>query len=83
MRTTLQRIALSRIRTVAATSLTGMLTIDVETLTTIAEDIVLGGDFLWQAQWTLLLKFMISGTIHTFVFTEGMVNQGCLLSNNP
>lgn len=60
-----------------------MLTIDVETLTTIAEDIVFCGDFLWQALWALLLKYMTSGTIHTFVSTEGMVNQKCLLRNNP
>lgn len=45
-----------------------------EVLTTIAEGLVLAGDFLWQALWALLLGFMISGAIQAFVSKEGMVN---------
>ncbi|OIB57300.1 permease [Natrialba sp. SSL1] len=45
-----------------------------EILTTIAEGVVLAGDFLWQALWALLLGFMISGAIQAFVSKEGMVN---------
>ncbi len=46
-----------------------------EILTTIAEGLVLAGDFLWQALWALLLGFMISGAIQAFVSKEGMVNH--------